>query len=58
MNLRIYRYHDSANRVISMGVVTGLVAYCWFSVPPVVGFLAGAVPTFVAFTIHHATYDE
>ena len=53
----LYRYHASANLVLCVGVVTGIVTYSMGWLPPWAGFLVGATPTFVLATIAHALRD-
>ena len=54
----LYRYHASANDVLCVGVVTGIVFYAMGWLPPWGGFLIGAVPTFVLAAIAHTLRDE
>jgi len=53
----LYRYHASANLVLCVGVMTGIVTYAMGWLSPWVGFLVGATPTFVLATIAHALRD-
>ena len=54
-----YRYHSGATSVIGVGIVTGIVLASWGILSPFVGFMVGAVPTFViaAYILAVADYE-
>ncbi len=54
----LYRYHATANLVLCVGVVTGMVSYAMGWLPPWGGFLVGAVPAFILAAIAHTLRDE
>jgi len=54
---QLYRYHASANLVLLVGVVGGIIGSCWGFAPGVIGFLAGAFPTLLVTAWAHAVYD-
>jgi hypothetical protein len=52
-----YRYHDGGTAVLTAGIVTGILTYCWGLLPAWAGFLAGAIPTFLTAAAWYSTHD-
>jgi hypothetical protein len=52
-----YRYHDGGTAVLTAGIVTGILTYCWGLLPAWAGFIAGAIPTFLIAALLYSTHD-
>jgi hypothetical protein len=53
----LYRYRNSGNLVLSAGIITGIVTYCWGLLPAWAGFLAGALSVSIVTAIIQAKND-
>ena len=52
-----YRYHDGGTAVLTAGIITGILTYCWGLLPAWAGFCAGAIPTFLIAALWYSTRD-
>ncbi len=52
-----YRYHDGGTAVLTAGIVTGILTYCWGLLPAWAGFITGAIPTFLIAAIWYSRHD-
>jgi hypothetical protein len=53
----LYRYHEGGTLVLTVGIISGLALYCWGLSSPLVGFLAGAIPTFLLTALYRTAHD-
>ena len=52
------RYRDGGTLVLTAGIVTGIVTYCWGLLPAWEGFFVGAIPMFLMVALFCSAEDD
>jgi hypothetical protein len=55
---RSNRYRDGGTLVLTAGIVTGIVTYCWGLLPAWGGFFVGAIPAFLIVALFCSAQDD
>jgi hypothetical protein len=55
---RSNRYRDGGTLVLTAGIVTGIVTYCWGLLPAWGGFFVGAIPMFLMVALFCSAQDD